>query len=145
MEARSVARAGARLSRALLLGALVALATPAARGQLPGLPGAPKPAAAPAAAPPPADSEEQLRARMLAQLEQARSLRERLAADPAVVGAPPGVPPEELTRARSALNQWVMSLENQLRLLGERRSVRAEREEVEKANRDWSEIGRAHV
>ena len=141
MEARSVARAGARLSRALLLGALVALATPAARGQLPGLPGAPKPAAAPAAAPPPADSEEQLRARMLAQLEQARSLRERLAADPAVVGAPPGVPPEELTRARSALNQWVMSLENQLRLLGERRSVRAEREEVEKANRDWSGLG----
>ena len=141
MEARSVACAGARLSLALLLGASVALATPAARGQLPGFPGTPKPAAEATSAPPPAESEEQLRARLLAQLEQARAQRERLAADPAVVGAPPGTPAEELTRARSSLNQLVVSLENQLRSLDERRSVRAERQEVEKASSDWKGLG----
>ena len=142
MEARAVARAGARRWLLVpLLGALVALATPAARGQLPGLPGAPQPAAGATAATPPAESEEQLRARLLAQLEQARLQRERLGVDPAIVGAPPGVPGEELTRARSSLNQLVVSLENQLRSLGELQSVRAERRDVEKANRDWKGLG----
>jgi small-conductance mechanosensitive channel len=141
VDARALARAGARLSLALLLGALFALATPAAHGQLPALPGAPKPAAeAPPAAPPP-ESDEQVRSRLLAQVEQARAQRERLATDPAIVGAPPGVPAEELTRARSALNQLVVSLENQLRSLDERQSVRAERQDVEKANREWKGLG----
>ena len=141
MDARALARTGARLSLSLLLGALFALATPAAHGQLPALPGAPKPAAeAPSAALPP-ESDEQARSRLLAQVEQARAQRERLAIDPAIVGAPPGVPAEELTRARSALNQLVVSLENQLRSLDERQSVRAERQDVEKANREWKGLG----
>lgn len=133
-----------RLPLALLLGALVALATPAARSQLPGLPSIAKPAAGDSAAvAQPAESEEQLRARLLAQLGEARAQRERLAADPAVVGALPGTPAEELTRARSSLNQLVVSLENQLRLLDERRSVRAERQDIEKANSDWTGLGSA--
>jgi small-conductance mechanosensitive channel len=142
VDAGPVARLCARLSLALLLGAVAALGTPAAHGQLPGLPAAAKPAAgeAPAAAQPP-ETDEQLRARLQAQVDQARSVRERLAADPAALGAPPGVPAEELTRARSALNQLVLSLENQLRLLGELQSVRAERREVEKSSRDWKGLG----
>ena len=142
MEAGAVARACARLSLALLLGALAAFTTPVVRAQIPGLPGAAKPAAADAAtATQPTESDEQQRARLLAQVEQARSQRERLAADPAVFGALPGVPGEELSKARNALNQLVLSLEGQLRLLDERRSARAERQDIEKANREWKGLG----
>ena len=142
MEAGAVARACARVSLALLLGALAALGAPPARGQLPGLPGAAKPATADAsAAAQPKESDEQRRERLLVQADQARAQRERLATDPAIVGAPPGVPPEELTRARSALNQLVVSLESQLRSLEELQAVRAERQEVEKANQEWKGLG----
>jgi len=141
VDARAKARAGARLPLALLLGLAVALAAPAAPGQLPGVPGTSKPATETARPTPSPESDGQLRARLESQLEQARGQRERLIADPAVVGAPPDVSPEELTLARSALNQLVVLLENQLRSLDEHQSVRAERQEVEKASQEWKGLG----
>ena len=138
METGAVTRVCARLSLALLL---VALAAPAARGQLPGLPTTAKPpAASPAPAPPP-ETHEQQRARLLEQLQPARAQRDLLAAEPAALGAPPGLSAEELAKARSALNQLVLSLENQLRSLEERQTVRAERQDVEKASLEWKGLG----
>jgi len=138
VDAGAVARALARLPLLLLLAGV--LAAPGAHGQLPGLP-LPRqeaPAPVPAAAP---ETDEQQRSRLVEQLAQARSQRERLAADPATFGAPPDLSADELSSARRALNQLVLALEGQLRAIDERQSARAERKDVEAASRDWKGLG----
>jgi small-conductance mechanosensitive channel len=117
----------------LLLAGL--LAGPGARGQLPALPLPGQEASAPA--PAAIETEAQRRSRLAEQLAQARSQRERLLADPASLGAPSSLSADELSRARSALNQLVIALESQLRAIDERQGVRAERQDIEAASRDW--------
>ncbi len=131
-------RAAARLSLALLSGALLALATPIASGQLPGLPGAARSAAAEATnvAPPPA-SDEQLREQLAARIGQARDQLDRLATNPTAAGAPAGLAPEDLSKARSSLSQLALALESRLRALDEQQSVRAARRQAEQASREW--------
>lgn len=120
----------------VLLAALVG--SPSALGQLPGLPGAGKPAAAEAAAAnQPPESVEQQRSRLVAQLEEARAQRDRLATD-AVAAVPRGLTPEELSSARNALSQLVLALEAQLRAIDEKQSVRAARQEAERAGQEWA-------
>lgn len=130
----------ALLMRACVVPALLAalFVSPAALGQLSGLPAAGKPAAAEAAATSqPPESIEQQRSRLAAQLEEARAQRDRLASD-AAAAVPRGLTPEELSAARNALSQLVLALEAQLRAINEQQSVRAARQEAEKAGREWA-------
>ncbi len=129
-----------RVARLRLLFALLLLGAAAAHGQLPGLPAGARPPAVSATTAAP-ESEEQQRARLLEQLQRTRAQRDLLAAEPAGLGAPRDISAEELAKARSALNQLVFSLEGQLRSLQERQTVRAEREEVEKAGLEWKGLG----
>ena len=117
---------------------MLALAAPIAGAQLPGLPGVAKPAAAEStgAAPSPA-SDEQSREQLVARIGQAREQLDRLATDPAAAGAPFGLAPEDMSRARSSLSQLALALESQLRAFDELRSARDARQEAERASRDW--------
>jgi len=132
-------RSAARLCWAFALGALAAVASPAVRGQIPGLTGAAKPAAADAAtAPQPPEPDEQRRARLVTQLEQVNAQRERFAGDLPPPGTPPGLDPEELSAARNVLGQLAVAIEGQLRTIDEQQGALAARQEAEKGNREWT-------
>ena len=124
----------------LALAALASALAPVAVAQVPGIPLPGKPAAsAEAAAPPQApESVEQQRARLAAQLDEARAARERLAADPPAMGIPAGLAQEELSSARNALGQLVLALESHLRALDEQQSVQAARQQAEKGSQEWT-------
>ena len=133
---------GARLCLALALGLFGPLASTAVSAQVPGLPAIAKPATGDEKAAAPAqESVEQQRARLTARLEQARAQRQRLASDPASLGAPASLPPDDLITARNALGQLIVALEQQLRILGDLQEARAQRQEAERAGDQGQVLG----
>jgi potassium efflux system protein len=142
VEAGAVARTGARLCLVLALGAFGPLPWAAVLAQIPALPGTSKPASADAkAAAQPQESPEQQRAQLTARLEQARAQRQQLASDPASLGAPPGIAPDELVTARNALGQLILALQGQLRIHDELQEARALRQGAERASGRTEALG----
>lgn len=120
---------------ALALTLLSGVGAGPAFGQIPGLPSTAKPAAqADASAAKPEDAE-QRRKRLLAQLEQVRAERERLATAESSGAA--DVAADDLTVARNTLARLTLAIEGQLRALDEQQSVRAARQEAEKLAAEW--------
>jgi len=137
-----VRRTGARLCLLLALTASGAISSSAAFAQIPGLPAIAKPDAAVApAAVGPKESLDQQRERLKTQLEQSRAQRQRLASDPASLGAPPDMTPDDLAAARNALGQLVVALEGQLRILDELQETRAQRQEAEQVGSEPQALG----
>ena len=117
---------------------LLLLAAPdAVRGQAAGLPLPGKAAAETPAVPPPPETIEQQRARLVSQLEDARAQRERLLAEMGAESGPAGLTAQERTSARAALTQLALALEAQIRAIDELRSAQADRTAAEKAAREW--------
>jgi small-conductance mechanosensitive channel len=116
---------------------LAVVASTVALGQTAGLPLPGRAATEIAAAPAAPETIEQQRARLVAQLDDARARRERLVTEPqAGTGYAPTA--QEQTAARSALTQLALALEAQVRSIDELQSAQAARTEAEKASREWS-------
>ena len=122
--------------RAVLL-LVAAVFAAGAAGQIPGLPKLTEDAKPEEtrAAPPP-ETLEQARARLNAQLDEARALRDRLDGD-AAASVPDGATAEEVSAARQAVGTFVFALEGQVRALNEIDAARKARADAEAANRQW--------
>jgi potassium-dependent mechanosensitive channel len=133
-----VRRSAVAWSWALLLAALAVTAPVVALAQTAGIPIPGKPAASDSAVTPAAqETVEQQRARLVAQLDDARAQRERLLAEPPP-GDAGGPTPQELTTARFSLTQLALALDAQIRAIDEMQSMQAARKVAEKNSQEWT-------
>jgi len=117
--------------------ALLTLAATGAAAQV-ALPGLTKPATEAPKPAAPAETPEQLRTRLHAQLDEARAERQKLEDEVQRGALPAGIGEDDTTRLRRALDETVFALEGQLRLLADLDAARRAQKEAEQAQRDWS-------
>jgi potassium efflux system protein len=85
----------------------------------------------------PAETPEQTRVRLQAQLDQARSERQKLEDDALRGALPVGISEDDAAKLRRALDEIIFALEGQLRLAGDLAAARKARAEAEAAEAAW--------
>lgn len=124
------------MRRHLLALAFLTLATGAV-AQVP-IPGLAKPAAAETPKAAPAESPEQARARLQAQLDEARAERQRLEDEIQRGTLPAGITDDDAVRLRRALDETVFAIEGRLRLAADLTAAQRALAQAEQAQREWT-------